>query len=388
MTCRSMKDALAAAPDPARPGCVRPGDGICSRSAHAAGRTTVADTQPAWATPANLARPAAGSTDGVLGLARLARPRRRSTRTLAGLYDPHRRPTALDDACGVPRPLLAVAAQVDAVRTWLTDSGFDIVDVPKNRLFVTASGTVDQVEQTFDVHENLYRIDGRTVRAPDADPAVPAGISADVRAITGLDGSLTLATPEHRSPAPPPPSGTSVGPCSHYWGEHTSTAFPNPYAPGTPLPWLICGYTPAQIDSAYGIDRLRWAGLDGRGQTIAITGAFFSPTLRRTPTASRASSGCPVSTGRNYRQVDAPGTQRFPRTRPRPRAGTSSRRSTSSGRTPSPRPRGSSTSARPTTAGGLDQAVNDVVDRPPGEHRLEQLGPARGRTPRGARSWR
>ena len=40
-----------------------------------------------------------------------------------------------------------------------------------------------------------------------------------IRAITGLDGSLTLATPEHRSPAPPPPAGTSVGPCSHYWAE-------------------------------------------------------------------------------------------------------------------------------------------------------------------------
>ncbi len=154
------------------------------------------------------------------------------------------------------------------------------MDVPQNRLFVTASGTVADVERTFDVTENMYRIDGTDVRAPDADPAVPAAIGPSVQAITGLDGSLALATPEHRSPAPPPPAGVSVGPCSHYWGQETSTLFPNPYAPGTPLPWLICGYTPAQIDSAYGISLMRSAGLDGRGQTIAITGAFFSPTLR------------------------------------------------------------------------------------------------------------
>jgi subtilase family serine protease len=281
--------------------------------AHAAGRTTVADTQPAWATPANLARPADTSDRMAFSVWLGWRDPGAVDATLAGLYDP------ASPAYGrwmtpaqfrtrfSPSP-----AQVDAVRTWLGDAGFDIVDVPRNRLFVTASGTVDQVEQTFDVHENLYRIDGRTVRAPDADPAVPAGIAADVRAITGLDGSLTLAAPQHRSPAPPPPAGTSVGPCSHYWGEQASAAFPNPYAPGTPLPWLICGYTPAQIDSAYGIDRLRRTGLDGRGQTIAITGAFFSPTIRRDANSFSREFGLPRLGHRNYREVTAPGTQRFP----------------------------------------------------------------------------
>ena len=281
--------------------------------AHAAGRTTVADTQPAWATPANLARPADSSDQMAFSVWLGWRDPAGVDATLAGLYDPA---SSTYERWMTPAEFRAryspSPAQVDAVSTWLSDAGFDIVDVPKNRLFVTASGTVDQVEQTFDVHENLYRIDGRTVRAPDADPAVPAGISADVRAITGLDGSLTLATPEHRSPAPPPPAGTSVGPCSHYWGEHTSTAFPNPYAPGTPLPWLICGYTPAQIDSAYGIDRLHWAGLDGRGQTIAITGAFFSPTIRADANSFSREFGLPRLNGRNYRQLTAPGTQRFP----------------------------------------------------------------------------
>jgi subtilase family serine protease len=281
--------------------------------AQAAGRTTVADTQPAWATPANLARPADSSDRMAFSVWLGWRDQADVDATLAGLYDPSS-PTY--NQWMTPAQFRArfspSQAQVDAVRTWLGDAGFDIVDVPKNRLFVTASGTVDQVEQTFDVHENLYRIDGRTVRAPDADPAVPAAIAADVRAITGLDGSLTLAAPQHRSPAPPPPAGASVGPCSHYWGEQTSGAFPNPYAPGTPLPWLICGYTPAQIDSAYGIDRLRWAGLDGRGQTIAITGAFFSPTIRKDANSFSREFGLPRLGPQNYREVTAPGTQRFP----------------------------------------------------------------------------
>jgi subtilase family serine protease len=281
---------------------------------YAAGRATVADTQPGWATQANLARPAAGDDRLAFSVWLGWRNPAGLDATLAGLYDPG------SPASGrwlTPEQFHArfspPQAQVDAVRTWLTDAGFAIVDVPRNRLFVTAAGTVDQVERTFDVHENMYRIDGRTVRAPDADPAVPVGIAADVRAITGLDGSLALATPEHRTPAPPPPAGASVGPCSRYWGERTSTAFPNPYVPGAPLPWLICGYTPAQIDSAYGIDRLRRAGLDGRGQTIAITGAFFSPTIRDDANSFSREFGLPRLGHGNYRQVTAPGTSRIPK---------------------------------------------------------------------------
>ncbi len=281
--------------------------------ASASTTATVADTQPAWANPANLTQPAAAGDRMVFSVWLGWRNTAVLDGTLAAQYDPtspwyHRwlSPAAFH-ARYSPSP-----AQVAAVRSWLADAGFDIVDVPDNRLFVTASGTVADVERTFDVSENMYRIDGMTVRAPDGDPAVPMAIAGDVRAITGLDGSLALATPEHTSPAPPPPAGTSVGPCSHYWGEHTSSLFTNPYAPGTPLPWLICGYTPAQIDSAYGISRLRLFGLDGRGQTIAITGAFFSPTIRRDAESFSRQFGLPPLHGRDYRELVAPGTRQYP----------------------------------------------------------------------------
>ena len=209
----------------------------------------------------------------------------------------------------------------------------------------------------------MYRIDGADVRAPDADPVVPAAIGADVQAITGLDGSLALATPEHRSPAPPPPAGVSVGPCSHYWGQATSRLFPNPYAPGAPLPWLICGYTPAQIDSAYGITQMRRAGLDGRGQTIAITGAFFSPTLRKDADSFSREFGLPRLDHRNYRELVAPGTRRYPRD-PAETQSWYIEQALDVEWTHAVAP-----GARivyvgaANDAGGLDQAINEVVDR-------------------------
>jgi subtilase family serine protease len=331
---------------------------------YAAGRTTVADTQPAWAQPANLARPAPGDDRLAFSVWLGWRDPAGLDATLSGLYDPGSpangrwlTPQAFRARYSPPQ------AQVDAVRKWLSDSGFAVLDVPSNRLFVTASGTVDQVERTFDVHENLYRIDGRTVRAPDADPAVPAGIAADVRAITGLDGSLALAAPEHRLPAPPPPAGTSVGPCSRYWGERTSTAFPNPYVPGAPLPWLICGYTPAQIDSAYGIDRLHGAGLDGRGQTIAITGAFFSPTIRDDANSFSREFGLPRLGPWNYRQVRAPGTSRIPKDPAEMQSWYIEQAlDVEWAHAVAPEARIVYVGAA-NDAGGLDQALNEVVDR-------------------------
>src|SRR4051795_6294247 len=59
-------------------------------------------------------------------------------------------------------------ADVRSVSRWLSDEHFDMVAVPKNHLFVTASGSVAQVEQAFQVNEALYQVDGQTVRAPDA----------------------------------------------------------------------------------------------------------------------------------------------------------------------------------------------------------------------------
>jgi subtilase family serine protease len=331
---------------------------------YAAGHTTAAHTQPAWAKPANLAGAAPGGDRLAFSVWLGWRDPDGLDATLAELSDPGSpgkghwlTPAGFRARYSPPR------AQVDAVRTWLSDAGFAIVDVPRNRLFVTASGTVDQVERTFDVHENLYRIDGRTVRAPDADPAVPAGISASVRAITGLDGALTLAAPEHRSPAPPPPAGTSVGPCSRFWGERTSTAFPNPYVPGAPLPWLICGYTPAQIDSAYGIDRLRRAGLDGRGQTIAITGAFFSPTIRQDANSFSREFGLPRLGPWNYRQVTAPGTSRVPKDPAETQSWYIEQAlDVEWAHAVAPGAKIVYVGAA-NDAGGLDQAVNEVVDR-------------------------
>ena len=227
-----------------------------ARSGH-----VVPDTQPAWATSANDEGSASNSGQMVFSVWLGWQDQTGLDQTLSALYDPsspsyHRWLTPDEFRSRFSPP----QEQVDAVSGWLTKQGFKVLEVPQNRLFVTAEGDVSQVEQAFGVNENVYRVAGSNVRAPDRDPTVPSALSSTVRAITGLDGALSLAKPDHTGPAPPPPAGRSVGPCSRSWDQHESSAFPNPFAAGQPLPWIVCGYEPRQIDSAYGIDNLHRRG--------------------------------------------------------------------------------------------------------------------------------
>src|SRR5436305_8030026 len=184
--------------------------------------------------------------------------------------------------------------------------------VPRNSLYVSATGSVEQVDQASGVREGLYRLDGKLVPAPSSDPLIPAALAGPVDAITGLDGALSLARPRSQRPPGPPPIGHSVGPCSHWWGEEQSSSFPNPLEPGAPLPWIVCGYTPRQVDSAYRIDELHRRHVTGRHASIAIVGAFESPTIRADAEAFARRYALPPL-GRSYRQLEAPGTSRFPR---------------------------------------------------------------------------
>ena len=286
-------------------------------SAQARNRWRVPDTAPDWAAPSARAADASNAGKMVFSVWLGWRNQAALQSSLQSLYDPS---SATYQHWLTPQQFRAAYspsdAQVATVRSWLAEQGFSVIDAPRNNLFVTASGSTAQVEQAFSVNIDLYHLDGHLVRAPDQDPSVPAGLAPDVRAITGLDGAMALTAPSHTPAAtqpPPPPAGHSVGPCSRYWGQQTSTAYTNPYRPGAPLPWIPCGYTPSQITSAYHVDALHRLGITGRGQTIAITGAFFSPTIRDDANRFSREFRLPKLTRRNYSEVVAPGTLRYPR---------------------------------------------------------------------------
>lgn len=179
-------------------------------------------------------------------------------------------------------------ATVNAVKAWLTGSGFSIGDVPSNRAYVEATGTADQAQNAFAVKLGKYSVKGQTLRAADKNLSVPANLASDVLGVVGVDQATNLFKPDHTdgvdsgkatkavqpSDVAPGPGFRNAPPCSSYYGEKVDTT--DPAYNGKKLPYAPCGYTPAQLRSAYGIDKV---GADGKGTTIAIVDAFASPTI-------------------------------------------------------------------------------------------------------------
>jgi subtilase family serine protease len=186
-------------------------------------------------------------------------------------------------------------ATVSSVRGWLTGGGFAVGDVPSNNAYVQATGTAEQVQLAFGVRLARYRVKGRTLRAADRDLSVPAALGNRVLGVIGIDQSSALLKPHHTdgsdTAGPPARSGGRIGPadvppgpgfrnarpCSAYYGEKTDTT--DPAYGGRRLPYAPCGYTPAQLRSAYGVDQAEKRGATGQGTTVAIVDAFASPTI-------------------------------------------------------------------------------------------------------------
>ena len=81
---------------------------------------------------------------------------------------------------------------------------------------------------------------------------------------------------------------------NRYGADITNTAPPN-------LP--SCGYDAAEIQKAYGLDKVYKAGWDGTGQTIMIVDAFGSNTIVDDANLFSQLNGLPALTPSNFRNL-------------------------------------------------------------------------------------
>jgi subtilase family serine protease len=182
-------------------------------------------------------------------------------------------------------------AAVAKAESWLRHQGFTIGSVPKDRLFVSASGTALKVEHAFGVKLGYYKVNGHKVRLANGTLTIPSSIAGAVSGVIGVNqyvASNGLAR-QGRSAAkvkaaqePDPPAAfRNPQPCSAFWGQKADTKdAASLYAPFTaPLPYDICGYKPSQLRGAYQLSKSVTSGDNGKGVAIAIVDAFDSPTL-------------------------------------------------------------------------------------------------------------
>ncbi|MBO0775016.1 MAG: hypothetical protein J2P34_01775, partial [Actinobacteria bacterium] len=227
------------------------------------------------------------------------------------------------------------AASAGAVQQWLKSSGFSVDYTPANHLYVAADGTVAQVNHAFGTTIGYYSVNGRQLRAPKTTPSVPSSLPHVT--VAGLDDTAALIRPDRTSAAPaasPSPGFRNPPQCGAYWGQDTTanTTEPTPLITSTgtitspamvtapnypngsagPTPFAPCGYTPAQLRSAYGLT----SSDTGAGQTVAIIDAYASPTIVTDANTyfSRHNVGSliPPLSASNFTQVVAPGTYRHP----------------------------------------------------------------------------
>ena len=188
-------------------------------------------------------------------------------------------------------------AAVARVTTWLKSAGFLVGAIPLNHRFISFTGTSAQAEKAFATDLGVFAKDGQAVSAPASGVSIPTELAGTVASIGGLDSS-NRQSPSHvgapestkrvvsaaTAPAkpttvlpPPPLVFKNAPPCSAYFGQKPASSFPQVLA--NPLTYAPCGYKPAQLRGAYGIDQSLQAGYDGRGATVAVVDAYASPTI-------------------------------------------------------------------------------------------------------------
>lgn len=188
------------------------------------------------------------------------------------------------------------AQSVNRVKSFLAGTGVHIDGVSAGNRWVSATGTVSQLNKAFGTTLRTYSVNGKSLRAPAGTVTVPASIAADVSTVTGLSQGSSLRKPlttkVQPSTAPasrfafartwsgavkPAATRPPASQCSNYWGQFTQT-LPTAYNQ-TKFNTYVCGYAPAALRTAYGTKPLVNAGTNGQGVTVAIIDAYASPTM-------------------------------------------------------------------------------------------------------------
>ena len=202
-------------------------------------------------------------------------------------------------------------ASVAAVKAWLKGQGFTVGEVPGNRKYVEATGTLAQAARSFHTAFAVYSVNGKTVRGNASPLVVPSTLSM-VQGVVGLDESQTLAVSNLKLPAPY--GYRNARPCSAYWGEKTVTNTATPTGQALPkspdLAFAPCGYAGAQLQGAYGMtDTINTYG--GKGVTVGVIDAYASPSILSDVNTYSAKHDLPPLASGQLTQIVAPGTYKM-----------------------------------------------------------------------------
>src|SRR5262245_7676589 len=257
-----------------------------SAFAATSGRATLGGSSPSWATSNRVVGSPSASTKITFNVVLPLRNAAAADKLALAVSNPN--------SSSYGRYLTAAAfnarfaptnASVKAVSSFLKGAGLKVTGTAQGNRWVTASGTVSQINSAFSTTLRNYSSKGKPIHAPSKALSVPGSVAGLIAGVVGVTNDGALRTPSHvvvsggstadSSTAPsdalPPPSQ-----CSVFWDQHEQTG---PPAFGrTSFPTPNCGYTAAQLRAAYNVQSAVSHGNDGHGQTVAIIDAYDNGT--------------------------------------------------------------------------------------------------------------
>jgi len=230
--------------------------------------------------------------------------------------------------------------EVNSVQNFLSSHGLTVLAVAENNMYVKVEGTVAAIQKAFNVQIDSYKFKGNTYRSNKADPSVDNSSGGHIAAITGMDDygfrpHIAQPTDVNGKPFPSHPL-SQVGPNGVFFegqafrppethtftgGGHTATYTGNRY--GSDINNMALGhlppqgYSPSEVQTAYGLNAIYRAGLNGVGQTIVIVDAYGSATIAQDAELFSQVYGLPDLTPSNFQIIKAPGIFHNPHGVPR-----------------------------------------------------------------------
>jgi subtilase family serine protease len=219
------------------------------------------------------------------------------------------------------------AQEANAVKKFLSAHDLSIVQADPHHFFVRARGTIAHVSAAFRVKLSNFNVNGKVIRANATNPYIDSAAAAPlVHLVSGLSNQQSEIVPIQRST--PSASASSVKAAaarsasspSNYF---TSNCFSAPTTDvlttngGLPAATFTgnlydatniggCGYTPAEIQAAYGLSALYNEGYDGKGQTIVIFEICNTATIQSDANAFSSQFGLPTLNSTNFRVIGYP----------------------------------------------------------------------------------
>ncbi len=217
------------------------------------------------------------------------------------------------------------ASEVKAVKDELTRQGLSVIEDGRDNFSILVRGPVSKVEEAFGTHIDAFERNGKTFHANTTEAHLQGEAAKYVASISGLSNigmkpALAFAlSPKTHKPMLPVAvdkiKAADGGLSSAFTNQCFQAASAFAFGTAGALPEAVyfgnvydnvpqaCGWTAPQMQAAYGLPEVYKAGLEGKGQTIAIVDAYGSSTILSDANVFNELNGLPALTSTTFKQI-------------------------------------------------------------------------------------